>query len=253
MTRQRLRRRRDDHRPHPPDVQGAWRAKAGGDPGRPRRPAPRPRVDNAMVKALARAYRWRNSSLATEGGSVAAAAPIAAAHPAAGGATSGGAAVAGVVLEVVGRRTRALGRQHRFAGAPGDDRGTPGRVAVAEPATAVVRRAAVRGRITGRRYVALAGIVFAVRVGPPARQSSRDAVALTSPAPATGRPLSSSASIPSIRKPFDPTIRSSMPGSRARALARDARPQAAGRSTARRSPVGQGDSTSCLPLVSVLR
>ena len=50
--------RRDDHDPHPHDVQEARRAEAGGDAGGAPW-APRPRVDNAMVKALARAFRWR--------------------------------------------------------------------------------------------------------------------------------------------------------------------------------------------------
>ena len=49
--------RGDDHRAHPADVHRARWAEAGGDAGGER--APRPRVDNAMVKALARAFRWR--------------------------------------------------------------------------------------------------------------------------------------------------------------------------------------------------
>ena len=38
---------------------GGWRAEAGGRRLTAGPWAPRPRVDNAMVKALARAFRWR--------------------------------------------------------------------------------------------------------------------------------------------------------------------------------------------------
>jgi hypothetical protein len=48
----------DDHRPHPAHPQEARRAEARADAGR-RRVGAAPRVDNAMVKALARAFRWR--------------------------------------------------------------------------------------------------------------------------------------------------------------------------------------------------
>ena len=43
----------------PLDLQEARGAEARGDAGRRAEWAPRPRVDNAMVKALARAFRWR--------------------------------------------------------------------------------------------------------------------------------------------------------------------------------------------------
>ena len=45
--------RRDNHDPHPDDVQEAWWAEFGGDPGLcPLGAAPR--VDNALIKARAR-------------------------------------------------------------------------------------------------------------------------------------------------------------------------------------------------------
>jgi hypothetical protein len=50
--------RRDEYGPHSDDVPEARRAEAVVTPDGAEW-APRPRVDNAMVKALARAFRWR--------------------------------------------------------------------------------------------------------------------------------------------------------------------------------------------------